>query len=138
MMFVGEAPGRVEDFSRIPFSGDSGDLLWEVCRELNVDRREVYTTNVYKYRPPDNQIRRISEVCDKDEAISQLWDEIMTINPNIIVALGNTPLKILTGKDKILKWRGSVLHSSNLDYKVLATIHPAALLHSEQENEYEG
>lgn len=138
IIFVGEAPGAVEDFNGIPFCGPSGDLLWEIWRELGHERGEVYTTNVYKYRPPNNQIWRIEEVCNKEESISQLWDEIRTINPHIIVALGGTPLKVLTGKDKISKWRGSVVHSSNLDYKVLAAIHPAALLHSENEDENYG
>jgi len=135
-MFVGEAPGAIEDYSGIPFSGPSGELLWEICREIGLDRRELYVTNVCKYRPPNNDMRRLKEIgIDVDEQISQLWDEIQTINPNCIVALGGTPLRALTGKDKISKWRGSVLRTQHLDYKVLATIHPAALLHSGSEAE---
>jgi DNA polymerase-1 len=146
MMFVGEAPGAAEDFTGIPFNGPSGDLLWEICRELGFDRHSVYTTNVFKYRPPQNNLKRLGEIGDHegnpitwDNSLDQLWDEIQTINPNIIVALGNTPLKALTGRDKIMRWRGSVVRSNNLDYKVLATIHPAALLHAEaNEGEKEG
>jgi uracil-DNA glycosylase family 4 len=134
MMFVGEAPGAIEDNCGIPFSGPSGDLLWDICREIGLDRREVYVTNVCKYRPPSNDMRRLKEIgVDIDEQISQLWDEIQAINPNVIVALGNTPLRALTKKDKILRWRGSILKSCHLDYKVVACLHPAALLHSEDE-----
>ena len=138
IMFVGEAPGESEDYTGIPFSGASGELLWEVCREIGIEKSEVYTTNVVKYRPPGNQLKRLPEInINIEDQIQQLWDEIHEIKPNIIVALGNTPLRALTGKDKILKWRGSLLRSKNLDYKVLAAIHPAAFLHS-IENEYAG
>lgn len=140
IMFVGEAPGAVEDYSGVPFSGPSGDLLREVCREIDLDWREIYVTNVVKWRPPANDLKRLNEIRKDDgseilidDCIQQLWDEINEIKPNVIVALGNTPLRALTGKDKILKWRGSVIRSQHLDYKVLATIHPAALLHADGE-----
>src|SRR5678815_1811628 len=142
IVFVAEAPGAVEDYTRIPFSVPTGDLLWDICREIGLSRNDVYVTNVCKYRPPQNQLRRIEEVLDQDgnpvtmeKQVQQLWDEIHGINPNIVVAFGNTPLKALTGKNKIMKWRGSVIPSQEMDFKVLATIHPAALLHSD-ENEY--
>jgi DNA polymerase-1 len=141
---VGEAPGAVENYTRIPFSGPTGDLLWDICSEIGLSRNDVYVTNVCKYRPPGNQIKRIEEVNDKfgnpvklESQIQQLWDEIHGVNPNIVVALGNTPLRALTGKDKILRWRGSVIQSQEMDFKVLASLHPAALLHSD-ENEYDG
>lgn len=131
IMFIGEAPGATEDFLGYPFAGAAGDLLWEVCREIGLDRRAVYVTNVVKYRPPSNDLRRLKEIdVDIDKCISQLWDEIQTIKPNVIVALGNTPLRAVTGKDKILKWRGSILRASHLDFKVVPSIHPAALLHA--------
>lgn len=140
IMFIGEAPGAVEDQTGIPFNGPSGDLLWEVCREIGLQRGDVYTTNVIKYRPPNNDIRRLKEIeidgepLDIEKCVDQLWDEISEVNPNIIVCLGNTPLKYVTGKSGILKWRGSVIKSNHLDYKCIGTIHPAALLHSETDD----
>jgi len=141
IMFIGEAPGAEEARSKIPFTGPSGDLLWEICREIGIHRNDVYTTNVVKYRPPNNDLRKLNEILDDDgqpitieSCISQLWDEIQAINPNIIVTLGNTSLKAVTGKTSILKWRGSCIQSKAFDYKVLPTIHPAALLHSESDD----
>ena len=54
---------------------------------------------------------------------------ILVEAPNVIIALGNIPLKVLTGKDSILKWRGSILPYTmpfNLKtiYKVLPAIQP--------------
>lgn len=43
-----------------------------------------------------------------------LQKEIDLVKPNIILALGNTPLWALTGKIGIRKWRGSMLYSDTL------------------------
>jgi len=138
LMFVGEAPGAAEDYLQEPFVGKTGDLLWEICREIGIDKRELYITNVIKQRPPDNKLKRLSEIgVTIDESINQLWDEINAIRPNCIVAFGNLALKAVAGKGNgfagIMKWRGSILKSTHLDYKVVPTIHPAALLHSDAE-----
>jgi DNA polymerase-1 len=134
IMFIGEAPGAEEDQRGIPFCGPSGELLWDICREVGIYREDVYTTNVVKYRPPNNDLRRLAELGEGitiEGCISQLWDEIQAINPNIIVTLGATSLKAITGKTGVFKWRGSCIPSKSLNYKVIPTIHPAALLHSE-------
>lgn len=138
LMFVGEAPGAAEDFQGMPFVGPTGDLLTEICNEIGLDRRTVYTTNVIKYRPPDNKLKRLKEIdVNIEDSISQLWNEIVAINPNCIVGFGNLALKALTGKGNgfagIMKWRGSCIKSVSMDYKVVPTIHPAALLHTDGE-----
>lgn len=135
LMFVGEAPGQSEEYTGQPFVGPTGQLLDEICREIGIDRREVYITNVVKWRPPDNKLKRLSEIgVDIDHCIAQLWEEVNAVKPNCIVGFGNLPLKALCGKGNgfkgIMKWRGSILPSTGMDYKVVATIHPAALLHA--------
>ena len=135
LMFVGEAPGASEEFTGLPFQGPTGQLLDEVCREIGIDRREVYITNVVKWRPPANILKRLPEIgVDMDSCIDQLWEEINAIQPNCIVGFGNLPLKALCGKGNgfkgIMKWRGSIMPSVGMDFKVVPTIHPAALLHA--------
>jgi uracil-DNA glycosylase family 4 len=149
LMVVGEAPGANEDQSGIPFSGPSGELLNEMLETAGSHRREVYVTNVVKYRPPFNDLNRLREIGHSiDEGIPQLWDEIYAIKPNCILALGNLALAALTGKGKIVKdkktggikkitgittYRGSILSSLQGHTKVLPSIHPAALLRSKDE-----
>jgi uracil-DNA glycosylase family 4 len=149
LMVVGEAPGAVEDQSGVPFSGPSGELLNEMLDAAGMKRRDVYVTNVVKYRPPFNQLPRLREIGHSiDEGIPQLWDEIYAIKPNCIVALGNLSLLALTGKGKLVKdkktgnfrkitgittYRGSILSSLQGNFKVLPTIHPASLLRSQTE-----
>jgi uracil-DNA glycosylase family 4 len=131
LMFVAEAPGQSEDYLGQPLVGPTGQFLDECCREVGIDPREVYKTNVVKYRPPDNKLKRLSEIgVDIDEQISQLWDEIRTIKPNCIVGFGNLSLNALFGKGNrfkgIMQWRGSCLPTVGLDYKGVATIHPSS------------
>lgn len=136
LMVVAEAPGQSEDFSGEPLVGPTGQFFDEVCREVGIERSELYLTNVIKYRPPDNKLRRLPEIgVDIDEQISQLWDEIRTINPNCILGLGNLALKALFGKGNgfkgIMQWRGSILPTAHMGFKGVPTIHPAALLHAQ-------
>lgn len=63
--------------------------------------------------------------------LDRLCDEILTLNPNLIVCLGNTPLWALAGRSAITKWRGYTCLSTHTvaDYKLLPTYHPAAVLY---------
>ena len=93
-------------------------------------RSEVYVTNVFKYRPPNNDIKRITEILSKEEinqSYVNLEKEIDAIGPNAILLLGNYALKSVTGLDKISKYRGSVLKSKS-GKKCVPTLHPANLL----------
>jgi len=145
MMFVGEAPGKSENFTGLPFverDGEysAGSILTQVCRECEIDRNEVYITNVVKRRPPDNKLKRLSELGITIESqVDQLWEEINAIKPYCIVTFGNLALKAVfgkgTGHSGIMQWRGSYLPTLHMDYKGVATIHPAALLSREGELE---
>ena len=134
LVIVGEAPGVHEDRIGRPFVGPSGDLLDEFLSEAGIHRSEVYITNVVKYQPPMNDIKKIGMMgLDLDKCVEELWVEINAIKPNCILALGNTALKAVSGKDGIQKWRGSVILGKDAKTKIIGTIHPAALLHGEGE-----
>src|ERR1051325_1178431 len=140
LMFVAEAPGQSEDFMREPLVGPTGQLLDSVFQELGIRRNEVYLTNVIKFRPPDNKLKRLIEIgVDIDQQINQLWEEINAVKPKCIVGLGNLPLKAVFGKGNgfkgIMKYRGSPLKTVGLDFYGVPTIHPAALLHAGMELE---
>src|SRR5678816_2339132 len=131
LMIVGEAPGHYEEQALEPFVGPSGKMVDECLNNAGVDRSEVYLTNVVKIRPPENEIYRLPELGTKiEDFLPQLWEEVAAINPNCILAFGNTALKALTGETGIQKFRGSILHNSRTGLpKVVPTIHPASLLH---------
>lgn len=135
LMLVGEAPGKHEVDAGRPFVGPPGEMVDSCLRVAGLTRDEVYATNVVKVRPPNNEIKRLSELGYKiEDFLPQLWDEIATINPNCILALGSTALKALCGVDGIKKYRGSILPNIHTGLpKVIPTIHPATLMHQDKE-----
>lgn len=136
---VGEAPGRHEDALGLPFVGPSGDLLTRMMSEAGLIRSQCWITNLVKYRPPGNNIEVYFEKKSRNkpkpamiEAKENLRQELIQLNPNVVVALGGTAMWALTDIPKgITKYRGSVLESTLIKgLKVIPTIHPASVLRS--------
>lgn len=132
IVVVGEAPGENEARSGIPFIGGSGQLLDRMLERVGIRRGDVFLTNVCHTRPPGN---RFEWFYTKDgmphyvHGIVQLKADITEIRPNLVIALGTHPLRALTNKIGIEKWRGSVLESKLVPgTKVIGTFHPAAIL----------
>ncbi|MFZ5501092.1 MAG: uracil-DNA glycosylase, partial [Candidatus Micrarchaeota archaeon] len=127
---LGEAPGQEEERQGKPFVGPSGALLMRLFAGVGLQREQLYITNVCKYRPPNNDIKRLPEigVYFEDEA-SETMEELAALQSvNVIVAAGDTALDTLTGLHGISKWRGSVLYCHRLHKKVIPILHPAFLL----------
>jgi DNA polymerase len=132
LVAVGEAPGKHEDETLIPFSGPAGRLLDEALACTPLTRNDIYTTNVVKVRPPNNDLKKLNLIGHTiEEFLPQLWTELESINPNCILALGGTALETLTKLKGIEKYRGSILKCYKTGQKVVPTLHPAALLHTE-------
>lgn len=147
ILIVGEAPGYEEDRTLQPFAGNSGQQLSQMLHEVGIARTDCYITNVCQYRPPENDIdlliRNKRTASNADfvpcynkyvhpllyEGVEELWRDVHTLNPDIIIALGNTALWALTKGEYsgIGNWRGSQLRVDNR-YKLVPTYHPAAIL----------
>ena len=56
LMFIGEAPGYWEDVEGRPFIGAAGKLLERILNENQLERSEIYITNIVKHRPPMNRV----------------------------------------------------------------------------------
>lgn len=124
LVFVGEGPGEEEDKQGRPFVGRAGQLLTRVIDAMGLERSEVYICNVVKCRPPGNR----TPEPDETETCGQfLFKQIRTIDPDMIVCLGNAAAQwVLKTKDKLGNLRGK-FHSYGRA-KVMVTYHPAALL----------
>jgi uracil-DNA glycosylase family 4 len=148
IMLVGEAWGEEEERAGEPFAGPSGQELNRLLQEAGLYRTDCFVTNLVNRRPPNNYLGAWIPTKKKDitaahvrlrdkmvlplvvEGYDQLLSEIKMVEPNVIVACGNAALWALTGKWGIMNWRGSMLSSDSLPsrYKVIPTIHPAAVL----------
>jgi DNA polymerase len=132
LVIVGEAPGAEEERLARPFVGSTGKIVDDILYELGQPRETVYLTNVVKLRPPGNNIDALKILGKSiEDFIPQLILELESLQPNAILALGNTALTALTGHRGIEKFRGSILPCSLIQSKVIPSIHPASLLHSE-------
>jgi len=128
LMVIGEAPGRKEDELKQCFVGPSGDLLDELLINAGSGLNKIYKTNVIKVRPPNNNLEQLHELGYKiEDFLPLLANEIQAIQPNCILAVGSLACQILTGKEGITKWRGSILPELITGIKTVPTIHPAAL-----------
>src|SRR5262245_10529575 len=101
LMAIGEAPGKAEDETGIPFHPDApaGSLLTKCFEKAGVKRSSVYITNVVKYRPPQNNFKLLHVVgIDLEECINDLWEkEIYPFKPKCILAIGDEALQAVTG-----------------------------------------
>jgi DNA polymerase len=111
VMFVGEAPGAVEDETGIPFVGRSGALLRKVMSSEGLPPEEVYITNVVKCRPPGNRTPTKGEI---DACRPHLMAEMEIIDPGVVVLVGSVSARALLRRevrmeqdtDRIIEWNG--------------------------------
>lgn len=124
LMIIGEAPGFDEDVQGRPFVGKAGQLLTRILQSINLQREEVYITNVVKCRPPQNRNPKPDEI---NSCNPFLMMQIKTISPKIICALGTFSAQTLLKTDaKITALRGKVYELEGI--KIVPTYHPAYLL----------
>lgn len=154
MMLLGEAPGAQEEKFGIPFIGPAGKELDRLLEEAGLSSPTLYKTNVFHTRPANNRLSTLfitSQEAKKEPGpfppitldgrkmylhpelvgeMDRLAAEIQEVNPNLIVALGNTALWALTGRGNISSVRGTTLLSAwPSPRKLLPTYHPSAILH---------
>ena len=132
VMLVGEQPGDQEDLAGEPFVGPAGQLLRESLLEAGLDPAEVYLTNAvkhFKWEPRGK--RRIHEKPNREEVLAcRMWlnEEIATVKPQMIVALGATAAGTLLGSAaKVTRDRGKFFEST-LAPLVTLTVHPSSIL----------
>jgi len=122
---VGEGPGADEDAQGFPFVGKAGQLLDRMIEAMGFSRDDVYVCNIVKCRPPDN---RKPETDEMKECMPYLTEQLLLIEPQVIVALGATAVQGLLGvTGGITRLRGSWrLYQGKIP--VMPTFHPAYLL----------
>src|SRR5829696_2304408 len=144
LMMVGEQPGDKEDLEGKPFVGPAGRMLDRAIEEAGLDRRKVFVTNAVKhFKFEQRGKRRLHKKPNAYEIDRCHWwqeQELRIIKPELVVALGATALRSLTGKPTaIAKLRGHAVPLAD-GTPLVATIHPSYLLriqdHDDKAAEY--
>lgn len=136
IFMIGEAPGGDEEKQERPFVGKAGKNLSEFLEIVGLKREEIYISNVVKIRPfnlsaktgkPVNRTPNKNEI----EFFSPfLMKEIESIKPDIIVTLGNTPLRAVLDDSKAVigDYHGKITEHDGK--KIFALYHPAAIIYN--------
>ena len=136
VMIIGEGPGQKEDEMGKPFVGEAGMLLNKMLKAININRKDVYISNVVNYRPPNNRRPEPAEIVRYSKYLRQ---HISIINPKILILMGSTAMESLFGsKIKISKERGNwkEVIINNKTYLTIITFHPAYLLRQADQKKY--
>ena len=138
VVFIGEAPGEMEDECGRPFVGRAGQLLDSFLEEAGISRdNDLYIVNTVKCRPPENRVPTDEE---KSACRKFLEAQIDIIRPRAVVLCGATALKSFVETDKkrtISKLRGQWMNIAidGKEYPAMTIFHPSYLLrtHSMEE-----
>jgi DNA polymerase len=146
LMLMGEVPGDKEDKAGHPFVGPAGHVLDDALVEAGIERSRVYLTNAvkhFKWVPARGGKVRLHKKPSRAEiaACTQWWErELEVVQPKVLGLLGATAAQAVLGPQfRVTKQRGEWFDLPS-GVRVLATIHPSAVLRAEErrDEEYAG
>jgi len=129
ILLIGEAPGKKEDETGLPFVGAAGKFLNEMLETVGMIRSDIYITNIVKYRPPNN---RDPEPEEKKAFWPYLVRQLNVIQPKIVVTLGRHSMEYFLPNQKISMIHGQPKRITFGDTKlvIVPLYHPAAALYN--------
>lgn len=134
IVFIGEAPGKQEDEQGLPFVGASGKFLNEMLAAADLERKDVYITNIVKYRPPNNRDPSPEE---KEAFWPYLLRQLEVIDPKVVVTLGRHSMGYFLPQAKISDIHGHAIRKKVVyhdgrthEWLIVPLYHPAAALYN--------
>lgn len=125
-MLIGERPGEEEAIRGRPFVGPTGELLNVLLTVANLDRKQIYITNLVKtfdgYKKPSTE--------EIHAAQPALFEEMRAVQPEIVGLMGTFAVENVTGR-----LRAEMDRTHGVPFKMgectyLPMFHPAAGLHT--------
>lgn len=142
ILFVGEAPGKTEVEEKKPFVGMAGKNFEKYLNSIGLSKYNIRITNTCYFRPvkiKENKNGRttISNRPPKSSEVELfrkvLDEEIILVNPKIIITLGNVPLKRLTTFKSIGDCHGTLYFNKELKRYIFPMYHPSSLTYNRNE-----
>jgi DNA polymerase len=136
IVFIGEAPGKNEDLQGKPFVGAAGKFLDEMLEMIHLGRKDIYITNIVKYRPPNNRDPLPEE---KKAFLPYLQAQLEVIQPKIVATLGRHSMNCFLpdlqiskchGEPKRIKIQMKQHDGEALELVIVPLFHPAAALYN--------
>ena len=142
VMLIGEAPGEQESLQGRPFVGKAGKNLDGFLQVLELNREDIYISNVVKIRPTKvSEKGRVSNRPPNKEELAlftpYLMEEILLIKPQMIVTLGNFALKALCGPKAVIgdmHGKATVVtithEKQKAEFAIFPLYHPASIIYN--------
>ena len=136
IMLIGEAPGKEEDETGLPYQGEVGKLLKKMLIAINIKIEKIYLSYAVNFRPPEDRKPTSTEI--KRYSIF-LKEHVSIINPKIIILMGSTAMESMTGiNNKISNERGNwkEIIIKNKTYPMMITFSPSYLIRFPENKKY--
>ena len=136
ILFIGEAPGKNEAKTGVPFCGASGKFLDELLAHIKIPREDVYIANVLKDRPQGNRDPKPEEIAIYAPFLDR---QIEIVEPKVIATLGRFAMNYIMEKfglkdqiTKISDMHGKVYEVKILtqSFKIVPLYHPAVAIYN--------
>lgn len=142
IMLIGEAPGEQETLQRRPFVGKAGKNLDGFLEVMRLRREDIYISNVVKIRP--TKVSAKGSVSNRPPSREELllftpylMEEILLVQPKVIVTLGNVALKALMGPKAVIgdmhgrASQAQVSHEKKQgEFAIFPLYHPASIIYN--------
>lgn len=126
IVFVGEMPGKEEDENGSPITGQKAKLLNQLLKTAGINKNKVYFTNVVKYFPAQKN----PTPKEIKSYVPFLKEELKTINPELVVTLGNVALNGIGLRQPLDNIHGRTFNFGS--YELFPTFHPEHALKDPQ------
>lgn len=124
LLIIGEPPNQEEEAQAKPFVGEVGDLLSAMLKAIELQRDEVYITNIIKCHAPDHHKLQSSEI---ENCHAYLRRQIELIKPKVILTAGAKASQALLNSAESISLLRERQHRFE-GIPLIASFHPEYLL----------
>lgn len=129
LLLIGEPPDAAEDRSGIPFAGPAGAMLEQMLASIGLARADLLLAPVIPWRPPGERPPSTAELRICTPFLHRL---IVLAAPARVIAMGNTPARLLTGENTGIarlrgRWRDVTIPGRAAPFALLPMRHPSQL-----------
>lgn len=148
IMIVGDTPNKFDQNNLLPFVGVQGKMLENMLNSIGISSQDCYITNINKC-----YFDNTPNTKQKNNCYPWLYEEIISLNPKLIITLGNIAMRYILQNNKLnisnehgkIKITGLVLPETiNLSSKkklytiktfnILPLYHPNSLIRQNTKN----
>lgn len=136
-LLVGQAPGKTEVITGVPFTGGEGKMLYSLMKGAGLFKNHLPQTNLVQCKPPDDGKGNDRSPTNHEIkcCFRHLYGEIQSLRPRLILALGGPAIYTLTGKEGPMTLRGSfhpLVDNYQHECQVLCLLHPSFVMRQRQ------